>query len=58
MINGSPLVNDHFSVKNDPTMSITCSKILKLNENSVDMDEDHPYFRIGKKFVGDRESGF
>lgn len=45
-------------IKNDPTMSITCSKILKLIDNNVDMDEDHPYFRIGKKFVGDKESGY
>lgn len=36
-------------IKNDPTMTITCSKILKLTETNVDLDEEHPYFRIGTK---------
>ena len=37
--------------KIDTTMNITCSKIINLTSDNVDLDEEHPYFRIGPKFA-------
>lgn len=41
--------------KIDKTMNITCSDILNLSENNVDLDEQHPYFRIGPKFADKKQ---
>lgn len=37
-------------IKSDKTMSVTCAKILKIEGNDVDLDEEHAYFKIGAKF--------
>lgn len=41
--------------KIDKTMNITCSDILNLSENNVDLDEQHPYFRIGPKYADNKQ---
>lgn len=43
-------------IKNDPTMTIICSKILKLTDTNVNLDDEHPYFSIGKKFERTEEA--
>lgn len=43
-------------IKSDTTMSVTCSKILDLTESTVELDEEHPYFRIGAKKEESKES--
>ncbi len=42
-------------MRRDTTMNVTCSKILNLTENSVDLDKEHPYFEIGPKFEKNKE---
>lgn len=44
-------------IKSDPTMTITCSKILNLTETNVDLDEEYPYFKIGKNSEKTEEMG-
>lgn len=43
-------------IKNDPTMTVLCSKILKLTKTNVDLDEEHPYFCVGKKYEKTEET--
>ena len=42
-------------MKQDETMNVTCSKILKLTENNVELDGEHPYFKIEPKFEKKKE---
>lgn len=42
-------------MRQDATLNVTCSKILKLTENNVDLDDEHPYFEIGPKFEKKKE---
>lgn len=37
-------------VKSNNTISATCAKILKIEGNDVELDEEHAYFKIGAKY--------